>query len=800
MSTLDRDQQFQTTTASGRPVKDRITTVAAARGLHVRLWEAASADSLRRLRIKGQVDGRPPYDPERLKELGLGYITNVNFLELRALLDERADKRFASYVDVPVLACIKDSMPYAASDDAPNYGSIVAEEFTRLLKEDWPGFYPLMDFVGRQGDMYGLGVAMFRDEWDWRPEERDVSNFMPDPHARVNLEHMSMFCINGTFRVAELFEILEDTEAAAAAGWNVSALRDIIVRVYYKEENQDVGRTGPTKGNMWEELEQRYRNNDPVVQIHELDEIEVVHVVYAQVSDGGGVGHKIFPRTSAPDDQFLFEAPNRFESMEQVLLLFPYNYGDGQVKSCRGIASYVEQHSDLSNRYLGSAFDAARTAGTLLVQPRDARATDSMTVQRMGILTVVDSRLNIQQSSFQPRINDLIALRRVSSDLMQNNTREQMKEAVEDPEYRPAQKTAEEVRNAAAMANRGESQRAIFYAVHYQKMYREMLRRLCNVDYLFSEARYPGQELALKFACRCVERGVPLEILLDFPRWRVNAVVPVGGGSPMARKQALRSMMEIRGEADEKGRAAIVRDYAASEVGYDNVDRYFPMRNRDSIPTNETSIATLETNDFRAGSSGVVGSDQNHVIHLSVHVPPVQEIIQAVEEQGVEAVDPGMAKTFLSAALEHIQGHLEYLQRVPNRKDVVRQGVELLRSGIAVLNKITKYLEKLQQMQEQMAQQQGQALADAQQQAFSNEQQLELEKARMKNEIEALKQQSLNQMRAMKTQEQNEINRRRTEANIEIASRRADADIEIKRRKAEVDAALAQAKAARNLQ
>ena len=784
---LEAKQEVRTVTEGGQPVSDRVATIEAARGIYSKLREKAFEDAERRYRIKGQVDGRPPYNQAKLKELGLGYITNVNFLELRALLDDRAARRFSSYFEVPELVQVRPTAVVDPAADTPNHGQVIAEEFTKLLKEDWEGFGPLMDLVGREADQYGVGVAMFPDEWDWRPEERHLSNFFPDPNAKVDLSKLSMFCYNGSFKPGELFKKIEDPKLAAQAGWNVAAVRELLTSIYAKKEQQDSS-YGAQHGTPWEEIEQRFRNNDSMIQVEELRDVDVVHLVYTQIDDGM-VGHKIFARTETGKDTFLFEAPRRYKAMRHVLWCLPFNYGDGYLRSCRGIASYVEQHCDLSNRYLGSAFDAGRTAATLLVQPTNPAGYDRLQVVRQGILTVVDHRLRIEQSSFQPRINDLIALRRVSSDLMQNNTRE-MKDMPEDPNFNPQPKTAEEVREMSSRFARGEQSQTVFFAAQLQKLYREIFRRLTDPEYLLSDVDRPGLGLALLFARRCVERGVPLELLLDIEQWRILAVKPIGGGSPQARNAALGDMMQLRGEADEKGRREILRDFAASRVGYDNVDRYFPPKTRDSIETNEHSIAALETSDFYSGSQGVVGSDQNHVIHFTVHAQPVQQIAQAIEEQGVEAVDPQRAVMLLSSALPHMEQHLQYLQREPTRRDFVRQGVEVLKMGVKALEACQKALQKMQEAQAKLEQEQAEKLGQAEQRAFTAEQQLELAKAQMKQEVEVQKQASLNAMRAAKTQEQMRINADRAANEVRLKSERQAAEIELMRQKtdAEVEA------------
>lgn len=798
MSDIRKDL-IQTVTKSGSPASDRVATVAAARAIYKTLSDADATDAFRRNRIRGQINGHPPWDPTMMKEKGLGYVTNVNFLELRAVLDDRAFRRFSSYHEVPTLIRVRQNFKYDQRKPQLPFPDIIAEEFTRLLREDWSGFDPLMDLAGRESDAYGIGLALFPDEFDWRPKAFPRSKFKADPRAGLDPEKLSLFCLDDEFTAGDLFRMIEDEAQAKDAGWNVAQVRSILVRTFVGEERPGDSEGG-TQGTLWESVEQQYRNNDFSFQSREFDPVEVVHILYREVGTRK-VTHKIFARLEtasgegAKADTFLFEAPSRYEDMGQALWLLPYNYGDGFMKSCRGIASYLEQHFDMSNRFLGRAMDAGMTAASLLVQPKSAIGKDKLQVIRAGILTVVDQQLDMQQQNFAPRIGDILTLRRVSSDLVQNNTRE-TKDYSEDPEANNQPVSAAEVQEKSARASRGENQQTVFYSKHLQILYREMFRRLTSPDYILDTIDLPGKDLALLFVRRCVERGVPLELLLDQDKWRIMATKPIGGGSPIARQNALNNMMQVRGEFDERGRREILREFAAAQTSYEDLDRFMPLQNRDEIESNEHSIASLENAVFASGTQIPVGSDQVHTIHFRIHAQPIREMVQAVEQQGEENIDLQRAAMYLGAALPQLEAHLNYLQMDPTRKAFVQEGIQILRQGSALYQQIQGALQKQAEEQAKLEQERGQQLEDAERRALTAEQQVELAKHEMDTQVQAAKVESLNAMRAAKTQEQLRVNSERAASDlrlkaqkaaseIAIAEAEAQADIEIKRKKAD---------------
>ena len=786
MTDAKQDHELQTVTKSGAPARDRITTVEAARATYRRIYDSMAQEAFRRDRIKGQIDGHPPWDQEKLEELGLGYVTNVNYLELRAALDDRAARRFSSYYDVPFLVRVQQNFRYDQSKPEQPYPSIIAEEFTRLLKEDWSGFHPLLDLVGRESDAYGYGVALFPNEWDWRPKAFHTSMFFPDPNSKLDPDEIPLFCLHDEFSAGDLFRFIDNPDVATSAGWNVLAVRKLLIRLFVARESQDDGH-GDQQGTSWESVEQHYRNNDFLFQSREFDQVKVVHLLYTQVADRK-VGHKIFPRATQDADEFLFSDVGEFARMSNALWLLPYNYGDGYLRSCRGIASYLEQHCDSSNRFLGQAMDAGKTAASLLVQPKSAVARDRLNVVRMGILTLIDKDLDLQQQNFQPKIGDILTLRRVSSDIVQNNTRE-TKDYAEDPSANQQPVSAAEINAKVSRSARGENQQTVFYSKHLQTLYREIFRRLVNPDVILSEADTPGKELALVFVRRCVERGVPLELLLNQDNWRIMAVKPVGGGSPQARQQALTNLMQpaVYGGLDERGRREVLREYVAAQTSYEELDRFAPLQNRDEIASNEHSVAALETAAFASGTSVPAGSDQVHTIHFKSHAQPLVEMVKAIQEQGIGAVDVQRGMMYLSAALPNMQGHLQYLQLDPTRKNFVQEGVQILRQGTQLYDLFRKKLMKDRQDAAQREADRDAQVKDAEARALTAEQQVELAKAEMNTRVAAMKVQSLNEMRLRKTSEQLSIDAARAQHEMRLREERQAAELALEEQKVQAD-------------
>lgn len=779
--------ELQSITETGRAVKRRIASCEAVRTIVDRMRQDDEPEAARRAILQGMYDGNPPMDPKALEEVGLADIINVNFLEMRANLDARAAGTYELFFEVPTLVEIKGDIedPRIPSSDFPG---VIAEEFSNLLL-DWPGFLVNLDQVNRQSDLTGLGAAVFLDEWDWRPRSFRRNKFYFPTTANLDIDQLEYFALMDSRKVSELLDAVDDEEEATTAGWNVKVVREALIK------SLSSGSTGNAQQyafSSWEDVQQRIRNNDPYIQSAQQRDIPLIHFLVREV-DSGRVSHYIISE-SGDVTEFLFVGEDRYEGMRQVLWWLPFNYGDGYLRSVRGVASLMAPYDDLSNRFLSRVFDAGFMVSSLLVQPKTAQDVSRMQLVRVGPMTMVDPNLTIQQSSFAPQIAPLVQLRDLAASIMKNNTGTYRQHPELMQEGGGTAKTAYQVAQEVAKEARYEKADVAHRYNHLDHLYREIFRRVCRREYIYGAATYPGQAEARRFIDRCVRRGVPEVLLFEEGYWKLSATRAIGLGSLGVRLDITNQLLEAREMFDELGKVNALRDWLAARVGQQNVDRYRTSGPRDAIPINETSIAALETGAMFRGETVPVGVDQLHTLHWGQHTQIVDQVVatvaQAQQQMALAQLDAGRLVQILSVTMPHLEQHLAAISRDPAQQAFVEEGVAYLKQTLQIL----AILKGLAGAQNQVAAQEAEASAPPEQVGNTGMTEegllkmIELQNAGKK--IDSLNQQRMIKMTAQLQQNREahaarlQLEAQSASAKLALEAKKADADVEIKRAKA----------------
>lgn len=785
-SQQDEDRKVLTVTETGSPVRSRIPSIGVARDLISRTDQAFVQDQYRRARLAGLINGAPPYDQNELEDLGLGYLTNVNFLEANAILSQKASAWYELFYEVPTLVTFtpKPGRP----EQFFEYGKILDGEFHSLMM-DWSGFLPLMDKVRRDADAFGLGVAIWPDDYDWRSKAFSSGSFYYDINAKLDPESIEYFYLqDDDVTAGQLYRWAFDNEdAAQKEGWDLEAVKALLVSVYYNEEQQDDdGKMYSTS--LWEDLQARLRNGTWPDQVKEFERVKLVHLFVKEI-ETGKISKYILSekRLSIPGrqepDAFLFASEDSIEKVSNVLWFLPYDCGDGYLKSVRGLASHIESHCDLSNRFLGRVFDAGFVSASLVLQPKSGGDYANAQMIRSGVQTILPPNFDvIQRSTMVPEVGSLIPLRDLSISIMRNNTGV-WRQHPEILAEREATKTARQIAEESAREARLEKASTQFDYGYLERFYRETFRRLTRPAYLGSTRDLPGLKEAREFVQKVEARGVPKEIVVDLSAHFVLHVTrAIGLGSWGLKLDITNQLVAASGSFDERGRRNAMRDYVAARVSYANVDRYVGVTNRDAIPSDESSHAFLENNDLREGSAVMAASDQWHVSHIQVHAPLIIEILEAVEAGQIR--DPEAILRTLQLAVQHLDEHRGFIAGDKTRQDFVQQTVLLIKRAIPAIQQLSQLVSKMRKQQEKAEAQNAQEMEDARNEVASREDQVKLREIELKAELERLKQESLNAMRRDKTVEQNSINRDRMQGELQLKAERQAAEIELERQKA----------------
>lgn len=769
--------QPRTVTESGKPVARRIATAEAAYNVFQSHYDADMIDATRRATIQGMIDGNPPYVQAELDEAGLGNIINVNFMSMRANLDTRASAAHELFMEVSTLIEISPRHPGAVPRDQAHLLGVIAEEFSNTVK-DWTGFLSNMDLVFRESDAYGIGIMLFEDEYTWRPKAYKRGSVPLDSMASIDLEDNDVYTVRDAITAGALFDAIKDPKVAREEGWNVTGVELTLKDVFLKGDNGD--QSDKFQRSILETLQQMSRNCDPDFQQRQFERVKVVHVLCREVSGDRRVSHMIIPE-SPTNKLFLYNKPDRFATMSQVMWWLPYNYGDGYAKSVRGVGSWMAQHDDLSNRYLCRIFDAGFMVSSLLLQPVTGMDLSRLQFVQHGPYTIIPPELKMQQTNFQPQLMPLIQLREVGENVMKNNTGmyRQYQETT-DNVLQP--KTARQVAEESSKEARLEKAQVAHRYVHYERLYREIFRRMIECAQLPDEIRCNGRIEAREFMRRCLARGVPSDLFQDHKdKLLVTATQAIGMGSLSARMDITNQVLSMAGALDAEGQVNATRERLAVLVGWRNVDKFRPPVSRDQVPSNDTSIAMLENNDLAQGQQASAGSEQLHRIHIAVHSQLVMPILQALQQNQIQ--DPQAALTALSSANPHLREHQQFMASNPLTAAEAKQLDPFLRAAEQAARTLQADVDAIRRQQEREQQDNAQRVADADQVLKDRELEAKIYEIQRKAELERMKQESLNSMRAEKTAAQLDIARAKAQADMALARDRQAAELDIQRQK-----------------
>lgn len=779
-----KDTAMQNVSATGTAPRKRFATSAAAYKLYSDLKDKYYPVALLRARVQGMYDGNPPYDSAELQRLGQSFRCNVNFREMESIVDTNTSAAWSLHMDVSNLIEVDfDTRKVTPGPDSHQWASIISEEYTRCLFK-WPGFYSGLNQSLHDYFIAGIGGATWPNEWDWRSEPFKHGNLLVPPLTSTDINKIECCFLRSKMQLGDLYTEIENRDAAQKRGWNIEAVKNLIVKEFYGDSKPTATDGDNTQTSPWESYQERVKLGDPDVQSREYEGVEIVHVLVREVSAPRKISHYIISEREDLSDKWLFAAEQKYDKLSKILWLLPYSYGDGYLRSSRGLGQRSLTHCEFSNRLLCTTFDGGMLSASLLVKPRTGIDAARMSLLRIGPVTVMPEGLEAVQTSFTPNISNLVSLRTISKDILHNNTgvfRPRNENAANDT----APKTAQQVRSEENREARFERNQVEHFYTHWQMWHEEVFSRLTRKDYIKSSLDLPGLEEAKEFVERCVARGVPEKILLDPKAIEIKVARAIGMGSPSVKLDLTNQLVAMKGSMDEVGRREADREWASVRVGHLNVDRFFPRGgSRDSIPSNAHSFAVLENNDFIEGKQVPVGSDQPHIIHCSVHFARVQQIMQAYEQGQLQ--DPIAAVTELQQLLPHTAQHIQALAPDATRKAQVQQMLQL-QTGFA------KFYAELLRVAEQFIQQRADEAAEAEDQAaqqaqpLTPEAQVEMAKVQGQLQLEAAKQRSLNDMRAQKTMEQMNIRKAQVASDMNLKNMQVEAELERKRRLTDAD-------------
>ena len=665
---------LETIDEDGKAPETRLADAASAREIFQKLIMADQLRNATRSKLRGLVDGNPPYSPAELRRNNQAFRTNVNFRESEAFLSLAMAAFYDVFAEVPTYANIRTGYGNDM-DKREDWSKIITEEFDRLQKLD-KDFDYIMQLSQREMVLVGDGPLIFEDATDWRCKAIMANDLLVPDGTKSNVSDWKVALVRTRMGVDDLFEKIQDEESAKATGWNVDYVRQRI-----RAAMPEPYRSGSQYD--WEFFQRQLRSNDITFSARS-EVVLMCHVFYKEFD--GKISHAIIDERDS--EGFMYRKLRRFSRWEQVIHPMYYDRGDGEHHGVKGLGIKMLQAMELKNRLRCSMVDSAFARTQILFRPLNANALSKTSVVQQGPYAILPPDYEVIQQNIAGVLDAPMAVNADLENVLQGNL-SQYRQSLSKPQGNP--KTAFEVNVMVSQQSAiGKTQLSRYYN-QLDSFFEERYNRASNPNL---NPITKSDKDAIEFQRRCKERGVPVQAMMDIDF--VEATRTVGQGSQFAKQQLLGSLLSLSGALPEGGKINLLKDYIAAQVGQQMVDRYLPTQIQSSRIQDQAALAVLEHASLHQSNMPVVTDTQDHVIHIETHMAAANQAASSLQSGG----NPEEIMLFMQGIGQHVQNHLQRLSTDPAR----RQQVDAYSQN---LQELGKTIEQLGQMLQQ--QQQGQA-------------------------------------------------------------------------------------------
>jgi hypothetical protein len=619
----------------------RVGDAFSARQVCLRLLDNDRLRARERAKVQGMLDGNVPFDPNKLKAMGQGWRSNLNFLEGYSNLQAVKTPYFALIAGVPYFAEIKTK-----EGDTRKNSEIITQEFTNLIKT-WPDFSFEMQKAQQELLKFGIGPVLLPDMYDWRFQALRHRDLLCPEHQPATITKWPYFAIRTEMTASDIWEKVrpEVSDASEGIGWDIETCR---TAVQYASRDIFNGRIS-WDGRNWEAWQAAFKNNDIYMSLMASESIMVYHFFVREFS--GRISHFIFSENPLIPD-FLFKRIDRYKSMEQVLTIFRNDVGNGDYHSIRGLGRLQYQHLEVTNRLKCHLFDMAMAGTAINLKAATSKARDELQLLQMGPINILPPDVDLVQNRVVGFLTDAMTVDREFTQHLNSNLGTVHRRGLGyQGQTRP---TATQVQQDIITTTQLTEGQMVLHFLDLDLLYTQMYSRA-------SDPNTPDYQ-AKKFQKACLDRKVPMIALRNVSFIRACRIA--GYGSPQMRQVRAQQMMPYIGMLPESGRYNWIRDEVISIAGPDNVDRYFPEQ---KFPSHDQWEANVENNCMHAGGHVMIYDGQKHATHADVHITGMEQMIQMGDQiYTSQALQDGISalvkvQLFVKICVPHTQAHLQLL-------------------------------------------------------------------------------------------------------------------------------------------
>lgn len=347
---------------------------------------------VRRARVLAAYNGASPYSDEELIQKGQGYRYNVSFGYMEGVIGRAMVPFNDLTIDVSdlteIVADLKDEKKI----------KVVQEEFANTM-DKWGGWPNFIERLNEDLILNGYNCVINPSPYYPFPIFVQQKEGFVDEGVGNNVKDLELFVWRKSYMLHELYAKIEDGKSAGKAGWNVKNVKDALSTAV----PESIWNKYKTTSGQWTAVEESIREGSLYTSIVGAKMVDTYHVFAAEIT--GKVTHFVVlddgkkVSDDATVDELegteLFKFEEQFENMEEFLIYFSMETGQGKWHGSKGVGQRVFNTHKANDKMMNAGLDTVFTAGQTIIQPGDQEQQEELTLVTMGPFTVLPNGVQI---------------------------------------------------------------------------------------------------------------------------------------------------------------------------------------------------------------------------------------------------------------------------------------------------------------------------------------------------------------------------------------------------------------------
>lgn len=615
----------------------------------VRRLEFENRDrNLKNARIMAKYNSERPHRPGELYAEGLGWKSNFSTKPLASLID-RVSPRFSNALDA-----LKSFTSSALPSDAPrasDKNDAFQNEITKTIRKN-PEWRTLIGDVAQENSLFGYTALAWTTKWDWMPKHFRQDSFYIPTGTKQFPDNAQIIVLRETFLPHEMFELIENKEAATTAGWDVPNCVEAInsaIPIQVRSKYSDWAR-------IYEDLA---RESSVAYSYYSGAKVVLSYTLLVREVTGKVTQWRIDGRTY----KTLFHAEDVFDSMQEAAIFFSFQHGNGTMHGSKGIGREVYNLASVLDRSRNEVVDRLHLSGKVIVQGNE-RDVNRFRMSVIGGVIYIPSGFTISTQRIDGDVEPFISLDQYIQQLM-----DQIVGNVSPQNFGDRERvTGKEVDLMAARQEEAKDIVLTRFLTQFSLLITQMQKRMCSADVVDKECREMQTRLLKIMSRQELDRlaSTPsADVVRDYSQLEAQQIAMIAtenAGNPLFNQKELQVRKLTAQVSSDFARAVLLPDNDPTEVA-------------EQTRQQKIEIMLME----QSGLPVEVSPRDNAEIHLTY-------LRQVYEQNFIPALaqSPADVLPVASACVKHAEDHIAAQVKLDARQNMTGHAAFWREQGIAL--------------------------------------------------------------------------------------------------------------------